>query len=170
MLREGFMCRRERLDTPAALVAAARHIDRLDVKRFASALDSPAVKEAFADDLALAREAAGRAGEKTSGDRPELPSLEFHGDDGRVRGVYGYADHEDLQAVALAAGAQRSDDELPSIEDALRRYGTLASVEVAAVCQLPGPRAQAELWRLALDERVSVEGVLGGELWCLAAG
>lgn len=170
MLREGFMCRRERLDTPAALVAAARHIDELDVERFASELDSPAVRDAFAADLALASEAAGRAGEKASGGRPELPSLEFRGDDGGVRGVYGYAHHEDLRAAALAAGAQRSDGELPSIEDALRRYGTLASVEVAAVCQLPNPRAQAELWRLALDHRVSVESVLGGELWCLAAG
>jgi hypothetical protein len=33
------------------------------------------------------------------------------------------------------------------------------------VCDLPGPRAAAELWRLALEWRVRPRRVLGGELW-----
>jgi hypothetical protein len=33
-------------------------------------------------------------------------------------------------------------------------FGTMATPEVAAVCDMPGPRAPAELWRLALDWRV----------------
>jgi hypothetical protein len=39
---------------------------------------------------------------------------------------------------------------------------------VAAVCDLPGPRAAAELWRLALEWRVRSRPVLWGELWTLA--
>ena len=50
----------------------------------------------------------------------------------------------------------------------VRRYATMTSAEVAAVCNLPGPRAPAELWRLALEWRVNVERVHGGELWTLA--
>jgi hypothetical protein len=30
----------------------------------------------------------------------------------------------------------------------------MTTAEVAAVCDLPGPRAPAELWRLALEWRV----------------
>jgi hypothetical protein len=51
------------------------------------------------------------------------------------------------------------------VEEALRRFGALATPEVAAVCDLPGPRAAAELWRLAVDWQVRAELTLGGELW-----
>jgi hypothetical protein len=37
--------------------------------------------------------------------------------------------------------------------------------EVAAVCDLPGPRAPAELWRMAAEWRVRPERVLTGWLW-----
>jgi hypothetical protein len=53
----------------------------------------------------------------------------------------------------------------PSVEEALRRFGRMATPEVAAVCDLPGPRAAAELWRLAMEWRVTPQRVLGGELW-----
>jgi hypothetical protein len=36
---------------------------------------------------------------------------------------------------------------------------------VAAACDLPGPRAPAELWRLALEWRVKPRRAVGGELW-----
>ena len=54
------------------------------------------------------------------------------------------------------------------MEEALRRFGSMATVEVAAVCELPGPRAAAELWRLAEAWRVKPERYLTGELWSLA--
>jgi hypothetical protein len=54
------------------------------------------------------------------------------------------------------------------VEDALRRFGTMATPEVAAVCDLPGPRAPAELWRLALEWRVRAERLGTGYLWSLA--
>ncbi len=169
VLREGFMCRRQRLDTAEALVAAARRTPGLDAGRFEIDVRSHAALESFGADLGLARAAATRAGEKSSGERPELPSLEFHGGDGAIHGVYGYADYDELRAGAIAAGAQPRSEEPPTVEEALCRYGTLTTAEVAAVCKLPGPRAPATLWRLALEWRVSVERVLGGELWTLAA-
>ena len=41
----------------------------------------------------------------------------------------------------------------------------MADPEVAAVCDLPGPRAAAELWRLALEWRARPERVLGADMW-----
>jgi hypothetical protein len=55
-----------------------------------------------------------------------------------------------------------------SVQDALRRFGSMATAEVALVCDLPGPRAPAELWRLALQWRVRAERRGTGELWSLA--
>ena len=57
------------------------------------------------------------------------------------------------------------DGPAPTVEEALARFGSLAAVEVAAACDLPGPRAQAELWRLATEWRVRPERFLTGELW-----
>ena len=79
--------------------------------------------------------------------------------------------HEDYavwRAAAMAAGAQPGDGGRPGVEDALRRFGTLATPEVAAVCALPGPRAPAELWRLAEAWVVKPDRRLTGELWSLA--
>jgi predicted DsbA family dithiol-disulfide isomerase len=166
-LRVGFMCRRQRLDTADALMAAARGIADLDQKRFEIDLRSHAALEAFGADLELARAAASRAGEDAAEDRPELPSLEFQDGQGAVHGVYGFASYEELRNAAIEAGAEPTDSEPPKVEEALRRHGTLATAEVAALCQLGGPCAPAELWRLALEWRVAVERVLGGELWTL---
>jgi hypothetical protein len=41
----------------------------------------------------------------------------------------------------------------------------MATPEVAAVCELPGPLAAAELWRLAAGWRVRALPCLSGELW-----
>jgi len=50
------------------------------------------------------------------------------------------------------------------VEEALRAFGPMATPEVAVVCDLPGPRAPAELWRLALEWRVRHDA----GLWSLA--
>jgi hypothetical protein len=44
----------------------------------------------------------------------------------------------------------------------------MAAAEVAAVCDLPGPAASAELWRLAAEWKVKPERLGSGELWTLA--
>jgi hypothetical protein len=64
----------------------------------------------------------------------------------------------------VAAGAEPGADR-PDVEGALRRFGRLATAEVAAACDLPGPRAAAALWGLALEWRVRPHAVPGGELW-----
>jgi hypothetical protein len=83
--------------------------------------------------------------------------------------VYGFADYGSLRAAAVAAGASASSAAAgapaPSVEDALRQFGSMATAEVAAVCELPGPRAPAELWRLALEWRVRAERFGTGYLW-----
>ena len=62
----------------------------------------------------------------------------------------------------------RSTGPRPDALEALRIHGRLATAEVAAVCDLPGPRAAAELWRLATEWRVRPTRFLTGELWELA--
>jgi hypothetical protein len=73
-----------------------------------------------------------------------------------------------LRAAAEAAGAAPTGSRPPSVLEALRRFGTMATAEVAAVCELPGPRAEAELWRLATEWQVRPVPVITGELWELA--
>jgi putative protein-disulfide isomerase len=157
-LREAIQCRRRKLDSADALIASAREVPGMDVERLRLGLASHGVLEAFAADL-----------EKCSsgGDRVTLPSLEFVGDDGSVHGVYGSSSYPELRAAAVAAGAEASGPAALSVEDALRRFGTMSTAEVAAVCDLPGPRAPAELWRLALEWRVRAERLGTGHLWSL---
>ena len=84
--------------------------------------------------------------------------------------MYGYSDYASLAAAAITAGAVPSAAAgVPTaVEDALRRFGSMATAEVAAVCDLPGPRAPAELWRLATEWRVRPDRVGSGELWTVA--
>ncbi len=168
-LREGFLCRRQRLDTAEALIAQARLVPALDPERFARDLHSATTVAAFEADLKLAQSAADRAGEGTPADRPELPSLEFQGAGGNMCGVYGFATYEELHRAACEVTDKPAGGDPPSIEEALGRHGSLTSAEVAAVCRLAHPTACAELWRLALDSRVSADRLLGGELWTLSS-
>ena len=166
-LREGLLCRRRKLDTTEALVEEARAVPGLDAQRFRIDLGSHATLEAFGADLDRAAAVAPEH-HAEGADRVKLPSLEFHGVGGAVHGVYGFAAYEELRAAALASGAEPSGSPHPSVQDALRHFGTMASAEVAAVCELPGPRAPAELWRLATEWRIKSERVGSGELWTLA--
>jgi putative protein-disulfide isomerase len=146
-LREGLMCERRKLDHAEAFVAEARAVPGMNVDRFAVDLGSHAIIEAFGADLERAR---GRA----------LPSFEV---DGRV--VEGIQPYEAYRDAVEAAGAVAPGVPAPGVEEALRRFGRMATAEVAAVCDLPGPRAAAELWRLAVEWRVRPERRLTGELW-----
>jgi putative protein-disulfide isomerase len=167
-LREGFACARRKLDTRDALVAEARTVPGCDVERFAVDLGSHAVVEAFGADLERAGAVEG-AGRDPGTQRARIPSLEFRGEDGRAHAVHGRASYEELRDAAQAAGATLAGGGgHPGVEDALARFGTLATAEVAAVCDLPGPRAAAELWRLAGEWRVRTDRCLTGELWSAA--
>jgi hypothetical protein len=170
VVREDMMARRRAMDTPDALVDAARRVPGMDVERFTIDLHSNAIAEAFAADLERARAAAPQTHTEERR-RVPFPSFEFRpgdaaGDGARppAAAVYDSGDPGELRAAALQAGAT-PDGALPGVEDALRRFGRLATPEVAAACDLPGPRAAAELWRLAAEWRIQAERVLSGELW-----
>jgi predicted DsbA family dithiol-disulfide isomerase len=145
VLREGFMVRRRVLDSADALEAAAREVPGLDLDRFAIDLRSNAIVEALGADL-----------ERVRGG-PGLPAFLVGGEPVAPEGL--------RDAVAAAGATARP---LPSVEEALRAFGTMAVPEVAAVCDLPPQRAAAELWRLAMEWRARPERILAGELWAAA--
>jgi predicted DsbA family dithiol-disulfide isomerase len=169
-VREGLLCFRRKLDATEALVEEARGI-RLDVERFRIDLSSHAIVEAFGADLEEARElpdeARARGGVKSGqgGERMAFPSVAFIGEDGERTWVFGTKPYGDYRAAAEAVGARAASGEPPGVLDALRRFGRMATVEVEAVCELPTPRAAAELWRLASEWRVKPVRVLTGYLW-----
>jgi predicted DsbA family dithiol-disulfide isomerase len=152
-LREGLMCGRRKLDTLEALVAEAHAVPGLDAARLRRDLGSSATVERFGEQLEAARAIGGAAA---------LPTIAF-----RERVVRGFASYDEWRAAALAAGAEPLEEPPPSIEQALRRFGTLATAEVAAACALPGPRARAELWQLALEWKVVAERRFTSALWRL---
>jgi len=169
-LREGLLCFRRKLDTTEALVDAARGTG-LDVERFRIDLESHAAVEAFGADLDATRsvpeEARERHGAKRIGDRERVvfPSASFEADEGATTWVFGSAPYEEWREAATAAGAAPVQARPPDVPDALRRFGRMATAEVAAVCDLPGPKAAAELWRLAADWRAKPVAVLAGWLF-----
>jgi hypothetical protein len=173
-LREGFMCHRRKLDGPEALVEEARRAE-LDAQRFRIDLDSHATLEAFGADLEETRaipDAAREAGLATDGshgsgvERLEFPAVRFSGKNGSGEAwVGGDHSYEEWRAAAIAAGASPSGDPLPDVLGALSRFGRMARAELEAVCDLPGPRAGAEAWRLASEWRVKRVPVLASELW-----
>jgi hypothetical protein len=167
-LREGFALRRRKLDTADALVDAARPVAGMNTDRFRIDLGSHAIVEAFGADLDRAAAAQTANLGESEPPRPAAPLLEFLGADGSVHAVGVEDGLEGWRAAAVAAGAAPGDEPAPGVEEALRRFGPLATPEVAAVCDLPGPRASAELWRLATEWRVRPERWLGGELWAPA--
>lgn len=150
-LREAIVPERRRMDTAAALLDAARETGGLDLERLRVDFGSNAIVERFGADLERGRGVT-------------TPTVRF----GDGPAVEGYGPYERLRSAALEAGAAPAGDGYPGMEEALRRFGAMATPEVAAVCDLPGPRAPAELWRLALEWRVRPRRVVGGELWELA--
>jgi putative protein-disulfide isomerase len=170
-LREGLCCFRRKLDTTEALVEEARRAG-LDVERFRIDLGSHATVEAFGADLeetrALPEEAHAAGGVRKahgSGDRLVFPSVCFVSEGGDRHWVFGAESYQPWREAALAAGAKRVAGEPPGVLDALDRFGRMATVEVEAVCELPAPRAPAELWRLAAEWRLRPLRVLTGWLW-----
>lgn len=161
VLREGFMVERRCLDTAAALIDAAREVDGMDVARFEIDLRSHATAEAFAADLDRVRSTA----PEQHGDRGRVPfpSFEVRGANGEAHGVWGDHHAAALRAAATAAGGVPG--QLPNVEEAVRRFRRMSTAEVAAICDLPRPRAAAELWRLAADWKIVHEPVLAGEFW-----
>jgi len=158
--REAVALHRRPLDDAPALVAVARDVAGLDVGRFQIGLGSHGALETFGAELARARE-GGEGG---------LPRLELVGSAAEPVVVRGSAllDPAAWATGLAAAGASAVPAAPPSLEEALREHGSLATAELAALCELPGPAAPAQLWALAGQWRVRPERYIGGEMWALA--
>ena len=143
-LREAILVEGRRMDTAPALLDAARETGGLNLDRLQVDLGSNAIVERFGADVERGRGV--------------VPPAFAIGDGEPVTG------YERLREAVVAAGAEPSGDR-PDVEGALRRFGRLATAEVAAACELPKPRAAAALWALALEWRVRPHAVPGGELW-----
>jgi hypothetical protein len=172
-LREGLLCFRRKLDTAEALVEEARRV-RLDVERFRRDLHSHAIVEAFGADLEEARtlpcsaRAEGQVKSTGSAERVSFPSALFVGEDGDRHWVLGRRSYEDYRAAAETAGARPAGDGAPPVLEALQRFGRMATREIEVVCDLPEPRAAAELWGLVAEWKVRPLRVLTGHLWELS--
>ncbi len=166
-VREALMCERVKADNADALVALARDVPGMNVDRFANDLGSNAIVERFGEDLERARTLAPE--HHNAAGRIPFPSflLAPEGDASRAaEGVFDSTDVDAVRRLVVDAGAQPQ--RLPSVEEALRRWPRLAVPEVAATCDMPGPRAPAELWRLALEWRARPTMFLTGALWSSA--
>ncbi len=174
-LREGILCRRLKLDTSEALVEQARETG-LDVERFRVDLGSHAIVEAFGADLEESRQVPEvvrdadevRCSASAGEERVPFPTLRFDGDGGETRWTCGVRPYDFVREHAVAAGAHPTGEPRPGVLAAIERFGRMAPVEVAAVCDLPLPRAEAELAQFALDWRIKPLPVLAGRLWELA--
>jgi putative protein-disulfide isomerase len=173
-LREGVMCDRRKLDHAEALVEEGRGAG-LDVERFRVDLRSHAITEAFAADLdrtqALAERFEGpveRASQGAGG--APLPALVFGDGEDEERVVAGVQPYEAFRSAALESGATASGAGPLGIEELLARFGRVTTREVELICELPGPRAGAELFRLAEQWRVRPSRRLTGYLWEPAEG
>lgn len=151
-LREGAMLGRERLDNAEAFLGAARDVPALDLDRFEVDLRSDAIAELFGADRERSLASCG------NDERPALPAFSVESADPVGR--------KDLRPSVLAVGAQAGP--LPTPEEALRRFGSMAAAEVAEVCGLPAIRARVELWRLAAEFRVRPRVHVFGELWVVS--
>ena len=167
-LREAILCERRKLDGAEALAEEARAVG-LDVERFRLGLRSHAITEAFGADIeataALAGEAADPEGLSSVGrEGVPLPTAVLAGD-GERRVVSGAVPYAVYREAAIACGAEPAGDGRVSVEQALVRFGRLTTREVEVLCELPGPRAGAELWGLAEAWKVRAVPVLTGHLW-----
>ena len=141
-LREAVFLEGRRLGDPESLLTAAREAGVGNLERLRVDFGSNAMLENFGADLERTREEGVTSHTLQIGDT--------------------WA-QDDWDAAARGAGAEEADS--LSVEDALARFGSMATAEVAAVCGLPYARASGELWRLAMEWRVTPRRVPGGELW-----
>ncbi|MFL5893774.1 MAG: DsbA family protein [Thermoleophilaceae bacterium] len=147
VVREGLMCFRRKLDALEPLVEEARRA-HLDVERFRVDAGSMATVEAFGADLELTRDVP--EGSPRS-DRVPFPTMCFAGAGGE-EWVFGSGPYERLAEAARAAGAVTGVGSWElGVGDAFEMFPRLAVAEVVALCGLPEPVAQAQLWRLVTE-------------------
>ena len=158
-VREAVYLERRPMDDADALREAVRETGGPTVD-----LVSDTARERFEADLERARSVPEEI--KSKKGRAPLPTVHFRNEeDGREAWITGDWGWEKWRAGAEQAGAQALADPLPDAEAAVRRFGSITTAEVATVTGLPAPRVAADLWRLAVEHRVTARRVPGGELW-----
>ncbi len=167
-LREAIMCERRRLDGAEALIEEA-HAVGLDVEQFRRSLRSHAITEALGADLEATAALGGEAQDPDDRSSPgragvPLPTAVFSGAAGR-RLVCGAPPYEVYRDAAVGCGAEPAGAGRIGVEQALTRFGRLTTPEVELLCDLPGPRAAAELWGLAAAWKLRAVPVMTGHLW-----
>ena len=161
VLREGLMCFRRKLDALEALVEEARR-GGLDIERFRVDAASMANVEAFGNDLEETR--AVPSGSPRA-DRVPFPTFAFSGDGGE-EWCFGSTGYDELAAAARAAGAVTGVGSWElGVGAAFEMFPRLAVAEVVALCGLPEPVAQAELWRMVTDWKLKPLKSLTGYLF-----
>jgi putative protein-disulfide isomerase len=172
-LRESIMCERRKVDHTEALIEEGRAVG-LDVERFRIDLRSNAITEAFAADLERTEALAERTLEPAIASRgaggAPLPTLVFRGEDGSERVLPGFQALEACRTAALASGAQPAEGSVLGAEEAVARFGRVTTREIEVLCDLHGPRASAELFRLAEQWRLRPLRRPTGYLWEAAEG
>jgi putative protein-disulfide isomerase len=172
-LRESLMCDRRKLDHAEALVEES-HAAGLDVERFRVDLRSNAIIEAFAADLERTESLARvidpvKRSSRGAGGAP-LPTIVFTADGGVRCEVAGFQSYEAYRNAAVECGAKPEGEDTLEIEEAVARFGRVTTREVEVICRLPGPRAAAELFKLAEQWRLRPLRKLTGYLWEVADG
>jgi predicted DsbA family dithiol-disulfide isomerase len=173
-LRESLMCDRRKLDHAESLVEESRAAG-LDVERFRLDLRSNAIIEAFAADLERAESLSRRMNgpvarsSRGAGGAP-LPTIVFSADGGVRCEVAGFQSYEAYRDAAVDCGVKPEGEDTLEIEEAVARFGRVTTREVEILCGLPGPRAAAELFRLAEQWRLRPLRKLTGYLWEAAEG
>ena len=151
-LREGLLCLRRKLDTTEALVDEARRAG-IDVERFRIDLASHATVEAFGADLDLTR---APPPDSPREDRVPFPTVQI-----ADRWLFGRFSFEEFAEIA---GKPQRGEPL-TVDEAFKRYERLAPAEIEALCGLPGPKAQAELWQRASEWKLKPLKALTGWLF-----
>ena len=169
------MCHRRKLDGPEALVEEAGRAG-LDAQRFRIDLESNATLEAFAQDLEEARtipprRAPGGRARRNRTPRPAESGSRSPRCASRRTATASAGSAATASVRRLEGRGDSGRRKLPASGCASRRDGgaaaldSSATAELEAVCDLPGPRAGAEVWRLASEWRARRVPVLFGELW-----
>lgn len=144
-LREAIFIEGRIPDRPDGLLEIAASVRGApDRAALAIGFGSHGVLERFGADLERAKDV-------------ELPTLEVAGRRSAEPGAW--------RELLERAGVQAAAEWPLGVEEAVRRFAPVSAAEVARLSDLPGPRAEAELWRLALEWRVRPRRVLSGEMW-----
>jgi len=156
-LREAVLTERRNISREGVLFELAEEVG-LDMDKFREAFLTGPAQEAFMEDL---REARGRG---ING----FPSLVMRNSLGQEITLVGYRPYKDYE-IAMKRLATTALHKMPllSIVDFVRKYGHVATEEVARVYEIDRDTALTELAKLIETGEVKKEEKAGGEFWLI---